>query len=518
MAETDRVDSALLSVSDKTGLLPFARRLADLKVRLISTGGTARHLREHGVQVEEVSELTGFPEILEGRVKSLHPRIHGGILARRSSRADMRTLEQHGIGPISLVAVNLYPFRETVARGRVAPEEALEQIDIGGPALLRAAAKNHPSVTVVVDPADYPRIEAELISLHRRTRPETRLELARKAFRHTAEYDLAVTAWLEALAGPSDGLPPAISLDLRLAAAVRYGENPHQRGGLYRSSVQEGGVAAARQHQGKELSFNNLLDLDSAWRLALEFDQPFCAIVKHTNPCGAAVGDTSAEAFERARACDPVSAFGSIVAFNRRLDEAAARQLRELFVEAVIAPGYEAAALEALTAKKNLRVMEMDLELEGGGELDVRSISGGFLVQDRDRYYLEQEGLKVASRRQPSSREWEDLLFAWKVCKHVKSNAIVLAHRQQTVGIGAGQMSRVDSVRLAARKAVLPLDGSVLASDAFFPFRDGVDGAADAGVEAVIQPGGSVRDAEVIEAADEQGVAMVLTGVRHFKH
>ncbi len=512
------IDYALLSVSDKTDLVGFARQLSELGIGLVSTGGTASRLREAGLEVMDIADWTGFPEILDGRVKSTHPVIHAGILARRDSKAHTAALAELGIRPISLVIVNLYPFRQTVSRSDSTLAEAVEQIDIGGPALLRAAAKNYQSVTVVAHPEDYARIGAELASLGRKTRLETRLELARKAFRHTAEYDLAIAGYLDGLDAEADQLPKAVSLDLRCVGKLRYGENPHQRGALYRSSASRGGVASARQHQGKELSFNNLFDLDAAWRLALEFDRPFCAIVKHTNPCGAALADTPAEAFRRALKCDPVSAFGSIIAFNRTVDPATAQQVQELFVEAVVAPGYDRKALAVLASRKNLRVMEVEVSQPPPGQWDLRSISGGFLLQDQDRYYSKREDCRVVTESQPSEAEWEDLLFAWRVCKHVKSNAIVLASEGKTVGIGAGQMSRVDSVRIAAQKAQLPTEGALLASDAFFPFRDGVDLAAENGIRAVIQPGGSIRDQEVIEAANQHGLAMALTGVRHFKH
>lgn len=518
-----KIDVALISVSNRVGVIDLARELHGMGVRILSTGGTGRALEEAGVPVKRISDYTGFPEILEGRVKTLHPRVHGGILARFDRSEHQKALEEHQIWPIGLVVVNLYPFVKTVEKEGVTLEEAIEQIDIGGPTLIRASAKNSQHVTVVVDPEDYPSILAELKSSGRETTPQTRLQLARKAFRHTASYDTAISSYLEKVSAAEEGLPPAIALNLVQQQSLRYGENPHQRAALYRlQSFPPSGVLGAKQKQGKELSFNNFLDLEAAWSLAVEFDEPCGAIIKHTNPCGAAIGATLAKAYEKALACDPVSAFGSVIGFNREVDAATAETMSSLFVEAVIAPGFASDALEILSRKKNLRVMEIDRSAApmkiSGLELDFKRISGGFLVQELDRFYLREEDLKVVTKRAPEDREIADLLFAWTICKHVKSNAIVLARDGQTIGIGAGQMSRVDSVRLARQKAQLALEGAVMASDAFFPFRDGLDEAAAAGIQAVIQPGGSVRDPEVIQAADEHAIAMAFTGIRHFKH
>jgi phosphoribosylaminoimidazolecarboxamide formyltransferase/IMP cyclohydrolase len=522
-----KIERALVSVSDKAGLEEFARGLAARGVEIVSTGGTARLLAGLGIAVREVSELTGFPEILDGRVKTLHPAVHGGILAMRDRAEHRVQLAEHGIGPIDLVVVNLYPFRQTIADPDVKVADAIENIDIGGPSMLRSAAKNFRDVGVVVDPADYALVLDELERNGGGLSLVTRFRLARKAFEHTARYDTTIAEFLVSRVEiPPEGgdlrvvdpepTPPRLTLALRRSKALRYGENPHQHAALYVEGP-AAGVAGAEQIQGKELSYNNYLDLDAAWSLVSEFSgSPACAIIKHTNPCGAALGASAREAYERALATDPVSAFGSIIAFNVPLDGAAAAAVAELFVEAIAAPDYAEDALETLGRKRNLRVMRV----RPGGEaaLELRRVSGGVLVQERDVGRVGPDDLKVVTSRAPSEEEMRDLLFAWTVVKHVKSNAIVYARGGQLVGVGAGQMSRVDSVRLGADKAVLPLEGAALASDAFFPFRDGLDEAARRGVRAVIQPGGSVRDAEVIAAADEQGVAMVFTGMRHFKH
>lgn len=513
-----KTQAAILSVSDKTGIVEFAQSLQALQVQILSTGSTAEVLEKAGVAVTPVSKYTGFPEILDGRVKTLHPRIHAGILARQDHPEHLKVLAEHQILSISLVAVNLYPFSRTVAREDVTVEEAIEQIDIGGPTLIRASAKNFRCVTVLVDPADYPAVVEEMKAGAGQTSEATRWKLARKAFRHTAVYDLAISRYLDQIGTDKDELPASISLVLLQHHELRYGENPHQQAALYRPTAPPTGLAAARQYQGKELSFNNYLDLDAAWRLACEFDEPFCAIIKHTNPCGAAAGAGLSEAYQKALACDPVSAFGSVIGFNRRVDARTAEQMAELFVEAVIAPGYEPEAVHLFAKKKTLRLMEIGGAGNETADFDFKRILGGFLVQELDRFRVRREALKTVTARTPSEEELNDLLFAWVVCKHVKSNAIVYAREGQTLGIGAGQMSRVDSVRLGAQKARSCLEGCVLASDAFFPFRDGIDEAARAGVKAVIQPGGSVRDQEVIRAADEHGMAMVFTGVRHFRH
>ncbi len=502
---------ALLSVTDKTGLADFARVLAGLGVELISTGGTARLLREAGIAVRDVAEVTGFPEMLGGRVKTMHPRITGGILAIRSNAEHMQSLAEHGIAPIDLVVVNLYAFEATAAKPAVTLEEMIENIDIGGPTLIRSAAKNFADVAVVTDPGDYAELGRELQASGGCLSRETRWRLARKAFATTAAYDRAIANTLTAT--KKQTLPEFLDVRVQRRMQLRYGENPHQSAALYASG--KGGVAGARQIQGKELSYNNLVDLDAAWQLSREFERPAAAIIKHTNPCGCAEQETLAEAYRQALACDPVSAFGGVLAFNRVVDGETAAAVAELFVEAMAAPGYAPEALERLKAKKNLRLVEVAGSAPG---LVVKSISGGYLVQTEDSLTLDPAQLKTVTERGPAAEEMAALEFAWKVCKHVKSNAIVFARAGQTLGVGAGQMSRVDSVRLAASKAVLPLAGAVVASDAFFPFPDGVEELARHGATAVIQPGGSVRDNEVIAAANRLGLAMVFTGIRHFRH
>lgn len=532
-----RLRRALLSVSDKTGLLDFARGLAEFSIELLSTGGTARVLRDAGLTVTDVAEVTGFPEMLDGRVKTLHPRIHGGLLAVRGNPEHERQLRAHGIAPIDLVVVNLYPFEATLARADVTLAEAVEQIDIGGPALLRSAAKNFAAVAVVADPADYPGVLAALRQHAGALPPAARVDWAAKAFTHTARYDARIAAFFGRLAAHGERLqpespvatlasPPAFPrrLDLHLEKLqdLRYGENPHQRAAFYRDLDQGAGLASARQLHGKELSYNNLLDLHAAWELSREFGAPVAVVAKHGNPCGVATADTLLDAYTRAHAADPLSAFGGIIAVNRPLDGATARAIAATFAEAVIAPAYAEDALAVLREKKNLRVIELPTggpdAARTGGCFDVRRVSGGLLLQDRDGATLDPSTLRTVTRRQPSEAERRALLFAWNVAKHVKSNAIVLATEHATVGIGAGQMSRVDAVRLAIAKGGSATRGTVLASDAFFPFRDGVDAAAAAHVTAIIQPGGSVRDTEVIAAADEHGMAMLFTGVRHFRH
>jgi len=516
-------------VSDKTGLVDFARRLAAASVEIISTGGTARALREAGLEVRDVSELTGFPEILGGRVKTLHPMVHGGLLAIRDDAEHQRQVEANAIKYIDMVVVNLYPFRETVAREEVTVEEAIENIDIGGPSMIRSAAKNFEDVVVIVDPSDYSAVAEELDAKGGVSRG-TRLRLARRAFETTASYDSAISDFLESsivldpsseklLIAKDEELPARLTIFAKKMTHLRYGENPHQRAALYLTSASGGGIAGAEKLQGKELSFNNLIDLEAAWSLVSEFTDTACAIIKHTNPCGAAIGTDPREAFEKARATDPVSAFGGIIGFNRTVTEAAARAIGETFFEAIAAPEYEPAALEIFATKKNLRVMRVARGASAEKQYDVRVISNnGLLIQDRDRGSLETAEVRVVTERQPTADEMIALKFAWIIAKHVKSNAIVYARHGQLVGVGAGQMSRVDSVKLGAMKAQLPLSGCVVASDAFFPFRDGVDEAAKAGITAVIQPGGSVRDEEVIAAANEHNLAMVFTGMRHFKH
>jgi len=521
------IERALISVYDKTGAAEFARELASLGIEIVSTGGTARLLRDAGVPVRDVAELTGWPEMLGGRVKTLHPKVHGGILFQRDKAEDRKTVAEHSIQPIDLVVVNLYPFSATAAKPGVTPEELIENIDIGGPAMVRSAAKNFQSVGVITDPGDYAQVAAELRE-KRELSLETRLALARKAYARTARYDGEIATELERLAadgkiafGERAKLPKRIHIALERRQAMRYGENPHQAAALYvpagRASA---GLAGAQQLQGKELSYNNLVDLDAAWQLAAEFTRPATAIIKHNNPCGAAEQESLREAYLQALACDPVSAFGGVIAFNRALDATTAEEVAKLFVECIAAPGYDSAARAILAAKKNLRLLEMPREA-APEELELKRISGGVLVQEADRHELTEAELKVATERAPTDAERRALLFAWKVCKHVKSNAIVFAREGRTVGIGAGQMSRVDSVKIAVIKAGtarLPLAGSVLASDAFFPFPDGVEEAGKAGATAVIQPGGSVRDADVIAAANRLNMAMLFTGVRHFRH
>jgi phosphoribosylaminoimidazolecarboxamide formyltransferase/IMP cyclohydrolase len=526
MPEIVPIRRALLSVSDKSGLVDLGRVLAGLGVELLSTGGTHRALAGAGLKVVEVAKHTGFPEILDGRVKTLHPRIHGGILARKDNPEDRAALERHDIPPIDLVVVNLYPFERTVAGG-AAFDDCVEQIDIGGPALIRAAAKNHDSCAVVTDAADYGALVDELRSHGGATSRPFRRRLAATAFQHTAAYDAAIGTWFAGAL--DDPLPRRVTLSGRRAQEMRYGENPHQRAAFYVTGERRPGVATARQTQGKELSYNNLNDTDAAFEAVAEFDGPAVAIIKHANPCGFAVAADLGAAWRLALRCDPVSAFGGIVAVNRPLDEAAAGEMSKLFLEVVIAPELTAGARNVLAAKKNLRV------LETGGMPDpgatgpmVKWLAGGFLLQDRDVGRISATDLTVVTKRKPTAREIADCLFAFRVCKHVKSNAIVYARDGATVGIGAGQMSRVDSSRIAAHKAMEAAksaglsgslaEGSVVASDAFFPFADGLIAAAEAGATAVIQPGGSVRDDEVIAAADERSLAMVFTGIRHFRH
>ena len=503
---------ALISVSDKNGIVDFARELARFDVEIISTGGTAKTLRDAGLKVRDISEITGFPEMMDGRVKTLHPRVHGGLLAIRDNADHVAAMQQHGIEPIDLVVVNLYPFAETIKREGVTREEAIEQIDIGGPAMIRSAAKNSQDVAVVVSPNQYPGVIDELKIHSGALSLNTRRQLAQAAFEQTAQYDAMVSSYLAGSSGP---LPDRLTWTMKKVSDLRYGENPHQKAALYQTSG--AGIANAEILSGKEMSFNNYVDAEAAWQLVCDFEQTACAIIKHTNPSGAALGNTPTEAYQKALATDTVSAFGGIVAFNRTVDAAAAQEVSKIFTEVVIAPEYDLEALELLRARKNLRVIRMT-SMEQSRKVEVKEIGGGMLVQTADDHKLSRDALKVVTERQPSEEEIRALLFAWTVCKHTKSNAIVYAREGQTVGVGAGQMSRVDSVKIGAMRAQLPLAGSVLASDAFFPFRDGIDQAAQHGITAVIQPGGSVRDDEVIAAANEHGLAMVFTGVRHFKH
>jgi len=523
------VTQALLSVSDKTGLVDFAKGLVRIGVKLLSTGGTAKALADAGLPVTEIGEYTGFPEMLDGRVKTLHPKVHAGILARRDLPAHTAALEMHGIPPIDLVVVNLYPFRETVAKPGCTLDEAIENIDIGGPTMVRAAAKNWQHVGVVVDPDDYGALLAELAANGKALSTATRFALARKAFSHTASYDGAISNWLTAR-GP-DGAPSAFpdrfNLQVRKVQDLRYGENPHQQAAFYREEKPAPGtIATYRQLQGKELSYNNLADSDAAWECVKTFatidDSAACVIVKHANPCGAAIAETVLGAYRKAFATDPVSAFGGIIAFNRPVDAATLEAVSAQFLEVLIAPGYTADALAVIAQKKNVRVLEVALPSgTTPAQFDLKRVGGGLLLQGADARNVAPSELKVVTAKSPTPAQLRDLMFAWRVAKFVKSNAIVYCGGGQTLGIGAGQMSRVDSTRIAAAKAQsasLSLAGSVVASDAFFPFRDGLDVVADNGAVAVIQPGGSMRDDEVISAANERGIAMVFTGIRHFRH
>jgi phosphoribosylaminoimidazolecarboxamide formyltransferase/IMP cyclohydrolase len=509
-----QIKRALVSVTDKTGVVEFAQGLRDLGVEIISTGGTARALEAAGVPVREVSDLTGFPEMLDGRLKTIHPRVAGGVLAIRANPDHMASLAEHDIPLIDLVAVNLYAFEKVAAKQGVPLSELIANIDIGGPTLIRAAAKNYQDVAVVVSPDDYPAILEELHERQSGLSEPTLWRLAKKAFTLTAAYDRAISTRLARVGAEDEsGLPAFLDIRAPRALDLRYGENPHQKAALY--SHRHGGIAAAEQLQGKELSYNNLVDLDAAWQLIREFDDPASAVIKHTNPCGCAEAETLAESYRRAFEADPVSAYGGVLAFNRTLDRDTAAEIAKTFIEAIAAPGFDSAARELLASKKNLRLLAVARAPE---EPVLKSISGGYLVQTPDSHRLERGECQVKTERAPTEDEWRALEFAWKVCKHVKSNAIVYARERQVVSVGAGQMSRVDSVKVGAMKALLPLPGTVLASDAFFPFSDGVEEAAKHGITAVIQPGGSVRDDDVIAAADKLDLAMVFTGVRHFRH
>jgi len=525
-----KVTQALISVSDKHGIVDFARELAALDIKILSTGGTAKLLRDAGLPVTDVSDYTGFPEMLDGRVKTLHPKVHGGILGIRGNAEHAATMKRHNIPAIDLVVVNLYPFQQTIARKDCSLAEAIENIDIGGPAMVRAAAKNHGDekggCAEVVEPADYSRVLGELQANNGAISYATRFALAKKAFVHTARYDGAIANWLTSL--DADNRPTLFSERLQLAFdkvdTLRYGENPHQQAAFYREPLPApGSIASYAQLQGKELSYNNIGDADAAWECVKAFDNTACVIVKHANPCGVALGGSAVDAYRRAFSTDPVSAFGGIIAFNCAIDRTTAEAVAGQFAEVIIAPEITTDARAVFAAKQNLRVLIVPLPPagQGGGQLDAKRVGGGLLVQTADTARLAAGDIKVVTRRVPSEQEMRDLLFAWKVAQYVKSNAIVYCRDEMTVGVGAGQMSRVDSARIAAIKAAnnkLTVTGSVVASDAFFPFRDGLDVLAQAGATAVIQPGGSVRDAEVIAAADEQNIAMVFTGYRHFRH
>jgi phosphoribosylaminoimidazolecarboxamide formyltransferase/IMP cyclohydrolase len=517
------IKTALISVSDKTGLVEFARGLAEFGVALLSTGGTAKLVRDRGVVVTEVSDHTGFPEMLDGRVKTLHPKIHGGILARRDVAAHTGAIKDAGISPIDLVVVNLYPFSQTVARAGCTLDEAIENIDIGGPAMVRSAAKNHAHVAVVTDPADYAAILAEMRTANGAVGETTRFKLAQKAFSHTAAYDGAISNYLTAMGpdGARAAFPQRLNLNFERAQTLRYGENPHQNAAFYRDlEPAPGSLARYTQLQGKELSYNNIADADAAWECVKSFEQPACVIIKHANPCGVAVAGNTLDAYRLAFATDSTSAFGGIIAFNRELDAATAAAVAEQFVEVLIAPLIAPGARAALARKENVRVLEVPLAA-GANAFEMKRVGGGLLVQTPDNFHIGTADLKIVTKVKPTPQQQDDLLFAWRVAKFVKSNAIVFCAKGQTLGVGAGQMSRVDSARIAAIKATnakLSLAGSVVASDAFFPFRDGLDVVADAGAIAVIQPGGSVRDEEIIAAADERGIAMAFTAHRHFRH
>ena len=546
MTQLRRIKRALISVSNKTGAVELAKSLKDLDVEIISTGGTARELRNSGIDVLDVSDVTGFPEMMDGRVKTLHPKIHGAFLALRDDPSHLASMAEHSIEAIDLVVVDLYPFEETIAREGATLEAAVENIDIGGPAMIRSASKNWRDVAVVTDPRLYSSVIEEMRGSGGALSLETRRRFAALAYARTASYDLAISTYLAEQLSAEDrhfidplnplakrnsvgkqaseksvtsDFPKFDSIELSKVRDLRYGENPHQRAALY-TSGNGNGIASAEQLHGKEMSFNNYVDADAAWSLIREFDEPAVAIIKHTNPSGVGIGKTNEEAYRRALSTDPVSAFGGIVAFNRMVDEMVANSVNEVFTEVVIAPDFEDSALQIFRTKKNLRVLRIrESEISGG--FDYKQISGGFLVQDKDTHRISADELRVVTEKEPSDKEMKALLLAWQVCKHVKSNAIVFANENRTLGVGAGQMNRVDSVRIAAMRAErfeLPILGAAMASDAFFPFRDNVDEAAKYGISAIIQPGGSVRDEETIAAANEHGISMVFTGIRHFKH
>jgi phosphoribosylaminoimidazolecarboxamide formyltransferase/IMP cyclohydrolase len=520
------IKQALISVSDKTGVLEFARALSAQGVNILSTGGTAKLLADNGIKVTEVADYTGFPEMLDGRVKTLHPKVHGGILARRDFPEHVAALQKHGIPTIDMVVVNLYPFQQTVAKEQCSLEDAIENIDIGGPAMLRSSAKNHKDVVVVCDPADYSRVLAEMQANAGEVRYETKFALAKKVFAHTAQYDGAITNYLSSLGedkqhATRSAYPQTLNLHFDKVQDMRYGENPHQSAAFYRDPAPgEGSLANYTQLQGKELSYNNIGDADAAWECVKTFEETACVIVKHANPCGVAVGANPLEAYSKALQTDPTSAFGGIIAFNRELDGKAAEAVARQFVEVLIAPSFTDEAKQVFSAKQNVRLLQIPLG-KGVNAYDLKRVGGGLLVQSPDAKNVALSELKVVSKKQPTQQQLQDLMFAWRVAKFVKSNAIVFCANGMTLGVGAGQMSRIDSARIAsikAQNAGLSLAGSAVASDAFFPFRDGLDVVVDAGATCVIQPGGSMRDQEVIDAADERGVVMLLTGTRHFRH
>lgn len=516
------IKRALISVSDKKGIVMFAKELEALGVEILSTGGTAKSLREAGINVREVSDYTGFPEMLDGRLKTLHPKIHGGILARRNNSADMDDLKKHDIKPIDLLVVNLYPFEETISKSDVIFEEAIENIDIGGPTMLRAAAKNFQDVAVVVDPKDYETVVKEIKTTGGILSRETRLNLAKKVFIHTARYDALIAEYLCSVTDKESILPEYITCPMKKLSDLRYGENPHQKAAIYIHNTGGISLTEATVLQGKEMSFNNYLDAHSALMLVMEFDKKACVVIKHNNPCGVAIGESAAEAYKKAEKTDPVSAFGGVVAFNTEVDGQAAKVMSDLFLEVIIAPFFTKEARDIFLLKPNVRLLELpSLSALKNNRItywDMKKIAGGILFQEWDVSSEDVMSMKAVTKRQPSKEELEGLSFAWKVCKHVKSNAIVYALRDRTVGIGIGQTSRVYSAKIGALNACEPLRGTVAASDGFFPFRDGIDVLHEMGVTAVIQPGGSMKDNEVIEAANEYDMAMIITGIRHFRH
>ncbi len=511
-----KIKRALISVSDKTGVVEFAQKLHDAGVDIISTGGTMTTLRAAGIPVTYVSDVTGFPEIMDGRVKTLNPYIHGGILAIRDNEEHVAAMKEHHITGIDMVVVNLYPFRQTIAKPGVELAEAIENIDIGGPAMIRAAAKNFKYVTVVVNPERYDAIAAELAT-DAGISDALRMSLAKEAFGHTAEYDACINQYLAKALGEGQ-FPNAVHMTLEKVQDLRYGENPHQNAAFYREAHSTIGVANAKQLHGKELSFNNIVDIEAAYNIVAEFEDPAVAIIKHTNPCGAGIGTTISEAYTKAYEADPLSAFGGIVALNRCVDKATAEQISKIFIEVVIAPAFDEAALAILSAKKNIRLLTLPLPELGAARMDMKKVAGGMLLQDADTIEAKREEMQVVSKRQPTEAEWRQAMFAWKIVKHVKSNAIVVAGNDQTYGVGAGQMNRVGSAAIALEQAGEKSKGAVLASDAFLPFRDSVDTAAKAGISLIIQTGGSIRDQESIDAANEHGITMIFTGKRHFKH
>lgn len=515
------IKRALVSVSDKTNIAEFAQQLHQRGVEILSTGGTAELMKKNGVPVTLISDYTGFPEMMDGRIKTLHPKVHGGILGRRDVPAHMDAMKQHAINPIDMVVINLYPFEATIAKDGCTLADAIENIDIGGPAMVRSASKNYNDVAIVVNPADYECVLKEMDANNGAVTLETRQRLSRDAFAMTARYDSMIAGYLSGQIGEASKFPPAYQTGLQKVQDLRYGENPHQAAALYKEAQPlKTDAVQAEQLQGKELSFNNYIDMNAAWECVLEFEETAAVVIKHTNPSGTASGTNQTEVFIQARETDPVSAFGGVLGFNKTVTLATAEEIVKNFCEVIIAPGYEKAALELFAKKKNVRVMQMPA-IEGLAErsrMDIKRIGGGLLLQDADEMTLDPDKLKVVSKIQPDDATLEELKFAWKVAKHVKSNAIVYARGTETVGIGAGQMSRVDSARLAIEKANKEVKGCVMASDAFFPFRDSIDAAAERGIRAIIQPGGSIRDEEVIQAADEHNIAMVFTGIRHFKH